>query len=82
MKTTLDLPDELLRQLKAAAALRGQSMKDFVAEALSQALAGPERRPASAAYVAELRSFARRVSKASTGRLTASEELRKMRDRF
>lgn len=36
MKTTLDLPDKLLRQTKSAAALRGQSMKDFIREALEE----------------------------------------------
>ena len=34
MKTTLELPDPLFRQSKAMAALRGQTLKDFVAEAL------------------------------------------------
>ncbi|MDP1920883.1 MAG: hypothetical protein Q8L14_31880 [Myxococcales bacterium] len=38
MKTTLELPDELLRRTKAAAALRGVSMRDFVAEALEHQL--------------------------------------------
>jgi hypothetical protein len=36
MKTTLDLPERLLRQTKAAAALRGQSMKAFVTAALEE----------------------------------------------
>lgn len=36
MKTTLDLPDKLLRQTKSAAALRGQSMKDFIRAALEE----------------------------------------------
>lgn len=30
MKTTLELPDDLFRQAKATAALRGESLKDFV----------------------------------------------------
>jgi hypothetical protein len=34
MKTTLELPDALLRRTKAAAAMRGVSMRDFIAEAL------------------------------------------------
>lgn len=34
MKTTLDLPDPLFRKAKATAAERGQSLKEFVAEAL------------------------------------------------
>ena len=36
MKTTLDLPDQLLRQTKSAAALRGQSMKEFIRAALEE----------------------------------------------
>ncbi|MCC6332878.1 MAG: hypothetical protein IT380_02695 [Myxococcales bacterium] len=38
MKTTLELPDELLRRTKAAAALRGISMRDLIAEALERQL--------------------------------------------
>ncbi len=34
MKTTLEIPDDLFRQTKATAAIRGESLKDFVAEAL------------------------------------------------
>lgn len=34
MKTTLEIPDDLFRQTKAVAALRGESLKDFVTEAL------------------------------------------------
>ncbi len=34
MKTTLEISDPLFRQSKAMAALRGQTLKDFVAAAL------------------------------------------------
>jgi hypothetical protein len=34
MKTTLEIPDELFRQTKATAAMRGESLKDFVTDAL------------------------------------------------
>jgi hypothetical protein len=34
MKTTLELPDDLFRQTKALAALRGESLKDFVTTAI------------------------------------------------
>jgi hypothetical protein len=34
MRTTLDLPDPLFRELKARSALRGVLLKDFVAEIL------------------------------------------------
>jgi hypothetical protein len=32
MRTTLDLPDEMFRQLKAEAALRGAKLKDLIAQ--------------------------------------------------
>jgi hypothetical protein len=38
MKTTLELPDRLFRKAKAAAAERGQSLKEFVTEALRDKL--------------------------------------------
>ena len=34
MRTTVDLPDELLRRAKAEAALRGRKLKDIVEEGL------------------------------------------------
>jgi hypothetical protein len=34
MKTTLEIPDDLFRRTKATAALRGESLKQFVTEAL------------------------------------------------
>jgi hypothetical protein len=39
MKTSFDLPDQLLRKAKAAAAQRGVSLGEFVAEALREKLA-------------------------------------------
>ena len=38
MKTTLEIPDDLFRRTKAAAARRGESLKDFVIEALQEHL--------------------------------------------
>ena len=38
-KTTLELPDRLFRKAKATAAERGQSLKEFVTEALRDKLA-------------------------------------------
>ena len=34
MKTTLELPDKLFREAKATAALRGESLKEFVTAAI------------------------------------------------
>jgi hypothetical protein len=38
MKTTLEIPDPLFRKAKATAAERGQSLKDFVTEAVRDKL--------------------------------------------
>ena len=47
MRTTIEIPEDLLRRAKAEAALRGIRLKDYVAEALRLALYGepdpPER---------------------------------------
>jgi hypothetical protein len=39
MKTTVELPDRLYRQIKARAALRGQTIKSFLLDALREKLA-------------------------------------------
>lgn len=42
MRTTLDLPDETFRKLKAEAALRGYKLKELVAQLIERGLAeGP-----------------------------------------
>ena len=38
MRTTVDLPDPLFRQVKSLAALRGSSLKEFIQDALQQAV--------------------------------------------
>jgi Arc/MetJ family transcription regulator len=38
MRTTVDLPDDLLRAAKSRAAERGESLKDFFARAVAQEL--------------------------------------------
>ena len=43
MRTTLDIPEDLLRRAKAEAALRGMSLKSYVTEALRAALHGQPR---------------------------------------
>jgi hypothetical protein len=44
MRTTIDIPDPVYRQLKAAAALRGSSVKDIIVSLVSRELQGPPRR--------------------------------------
>jgi len=41
MRTTLDLPDSLYRELKSRAALEGRSVKDVVRGLLQRALSEP-----------------------------------------
>jgi hypothetical protein len=38
MRTTVDLPDPLFRQVKSVAALRGSTLKEFIQDALQQAV--------------------------------------------
>jgi len=45
MKTTLDLPDALFREVKATAARRGMLMKQFITEALQEKLAAQHPSP-------------------------------------
>ena len=42
MRTTIDLPDPLFRQAKAAASLRGVSLKTYFTEALDRMLKEPD----------------------------------------
>jgi hypothetical protein len=42
VKTTLEIPDAIFRRAKAAAAARGQTLKQLVNEAISDKLAKPE----------------------------------------
>ena len=44
MRITIDIPDPLYRQLKAAAALRGSSVKDIIVTLVSRELQGVPRR--------------------------------------
>jgi hypothetical protein len=45
MKATIEIDDELYRQVKAAAAIRGRKVKDLVAEGLRTVLRSPDADP-------------------------------------
>jgi hypothetical protein len=46
VKTTIEIPDELFRKTKATAASRGETLREFINEALTTRLASTSR-PAS-----------------------------------
>lgn len=69
MKTTLELPDTLLRRTKAAAAMRGVSMRDFIAQALELQL--QQRAPAPGWR--RLAGKARKLDTAAVDRALANE---------
>jgi len=87
MKTTIELPDELSRQVKAVAALRGQSMKQFLTELLERELSrstprqGEEaaRQRQAASLIEELESLAGRIGEKWTGSADAVEAVREQR---
>lgn len=69
MKTTIELPDRLFRQAKAAAATRGISLKEFFAESVERRLrAGSENSEATwkklHGGLASLRRETRRIQEA------------------
>lgn len=45
MRTTIDLPDALYRQIKVRAALQGMPVRALVSELLQRGLMAPEKRP-------------------------------------
>jgi Arc/MetJ family transcription regulator len=69
MRTTIDLPDELLRQAKAKAALDGMKLKDLITRFVEQGL--EQGTPRSTAPLRRRRSELP-VARAATGRMLPS----------
>jgi hypothetical protein len=57
MKTTLELPDDVFRQAKARAALRGIPLRQFVSEALEEKLSAIAASPLAANEPPWMRGF-------------------------
>lgn len=53
MRTTIDLPDKLFREVKATAAARGLKLKELVISALQTAICTPEMEKSQAQDVRE-----------------------------
>jgi hypothetical protein len=89
MRTTLDLPDELFRQVKAKAALEGASLKElltrFIQSGLRQPLP-PAREPAQRSRLPVIPRRGRRVIPNLTpdlqSRLEEEEDFAKLRRSF
>jgi hypothetical protein len=70
VKATIEVPDELYRQVKATAALRGLTLEDWLTEVLERevdapgpdAAGGRDPLPAAEAFVRELQRLAADVS--------------------
>ena len=60
MRTTLDLPDELFRQVKAVAAVNGISLKDLLRRFVETGLRQPESPPGLAGKRSKLPVIKRR----------------------
>jgi Arc/MetJ family transcription regulator len=85
MKTTLELPEDLYRQAKALAALKGQTMKDWLTALLRRELEAPgtARESGDAAAVdtfnAELDRLSKRVAAGWKGPQDAVQAVREQR---
>lgn len=87
MKTTLEMPDELFRRAKTAAAQRGQSLKQLVTVALERELAEPppgtrssKRKQAEIkATMRELKKISKRISAVWPGGVSAVDAIREQR---
>jgi hypothetical protein len=83
MRTTLDLPDELLKRAKIAAVERGVTLRELVGSALAKDLdAGPEPEPVSRKVHFPIFSSARpgslELTNADLARAEAEEDLRRL----
>ena len=85
MKTTIEMPDDLFRKAKAVAALRGQSMKDFITQLLTREIGAPipptanARKKAADAFSRELETLAAQVRKEWKTGLSATDAVREQR---
>ena len=84
VKTTLEIPDPLFKELKAKAALDGLKLKDVVASALSNYLSSPKppRKPAACPFPlvrGKGGPLLKQMSAKTVARLEEEEELERHR---
>lgn len=81
MKTTLEMPDELFRKAKAKAALRGQTLKELITDAIRHELgkAPSPGKQSTEKFWHELKAIARANSKSWRNGKSAVEAIREQR---
>ena len=73
MKTTLDLPDEILKDAKVSAAIRGETLRDYVTGALEARLKHETARKRSQAGWRNVFGVARRADVAAIDQIIARD---------
>jgi hypothetical protein len=86
MRTTIDLPDELYRQVKARAALAGLTLKDLITRYVEQGLnqsdpAPPRRRSELPVIIAPRGRSIPALSRAEMEELLIAEDVARVRGR-
>jgi hypothetical protein len=82
MKTTIDVPEQLLRQTKAYAALKGLTIREIVIGAMERTISGNEEISAAhdkPDWLAEWNALGKRISPKWTTRKSAVELVREGR---
>lgn len=76
MRTTLDLPDDLFRQVKAKAALEGEKLKDLITRYVESGLLqhSPRASPASRSELPVIARQGKRLVPSLTGKQQAKLE--------
>ena len=80
MRTTIELPTPLFRDAKAAVAARGTTLKEFITQAVQQALTSPDKsRRMERPPVSRGKATIRARSNREIAALLENEDLRKAR---
>ncbi|MGH8751562.1 MAG: hypothetical protein ACREUV_07635 [Burkholderiales bacterium] len=81
MKTTLEISDALFREAKATAAMRGQSLKDLITDAVRREIrqAKPAKEQSTARFWNELKTVAKANAKAWKSKQGAVEAIKDQR---
>ncbi|NQX00328.1 hypothetical protein HQ447_06680 [bacterium] len=71
MRTTIDIPDPLFREVKATAARKGLLLKEFITAALIREVAGEAHGPTAAEHQQKINDFLRGIQAANPAPIPA-----------